>query len=64
MGISNSVATQIRLSENLYAEVKAMALETGSSLNSTMLHLMHLGLRIYKDSITLHSQCLNHKEDK
>ena len=46
--------TPVRMADSFYEEIKALANETGASVNSMMLHLMGLGLRIYKDGATIH----------
>ena len=47
------VISQIRISEPMHSKLKSISEETGSSMNSTMLHMMHLGLRIYEDSVVI-----------
>ena len=55
-GKKDHVNSQIRIPESIHNELKNIATESGSSLNSTMLMLLHLGMRIYKDSIILHPE--------
>ena len=56
------VNTQIRIPENMYFRLKELSNETGGSLNSTMLHLMHLGLRIYDDGFTVNPANREHRQ--
>ena len=64
MSAKDTVTTQIRIPENLYTRVKALSGETGGNLNSTMLHLMHLGLRIFNDGVTIHPrQCEENRQE-
>ena len=53
MASNNSITTQIRIPEKLYLEIKEISSETGGNLNSTMLHLIHVGKRIYSDGFII-----------
>jgi len=51
--MEGKVCTQFRIAEALYAEVKELADAVGDSINGTMLHLMKLGLRLYKEGVVI-----------
>ena len=56
MGNKASVTTQIRIPEEMHTELKALSADAGNSLNATMLNLIYLGLRMYRDAVILYPQ--------
>ena len=43
--MKDKFVTQIRMSDDLHGRIMRIADETGDSMNGTMLHLLHLGLK-------------------
>jgi len=52
----NFIATQIRIPEDLHKQIKDVSESVGDSQNGTMLHLIALGLRLYKYGVTIPSE--------
>ena len=51
--MNEKVTMQIRLSQHLYDEIRRIAEETGDSINGTLMHVAHLGLRMYKEGVLI-----------
>lgn len=47
------VKSQIRMSDAMHARIMRIANETGDSMNGTMLHLIHLGLKLYETPVSV-----------
>lgn len=47
------ISTQIRLPAEFHAEINAIAKRDGMSLNSTMLMLMRLGMKLYESDVVV-----------
>lgn len=50
------ISTQIRLPADYHAEINQIAKRDGLSLNSTMLMLMRLGLKVYGGYVSINFQ--------
>jgi len=45
---ANYVSTTIRVPPKLLEEIKRLSAEIGDSQNGTMLHLIYMGMKVYK----------------
>lgn len=62
MNKKNIISTQIRLPENLYAEVKQEAEEMGVSINAHLMELIWLGIKARKSFPILPLEHQSHHE--
>ena len=53
--MNNTVKTQIRMSTELHQQIMRICNQTGDSMNGTMLHLIHLGLKVYGSELRIES---------
>ena len=53
--MNNAVKTQIRMGADLHQQIMRICDKTGDSMNGTMLHLIHLGLKVYDSELRIAS---------
>lgn len=48
-----TTATTIRVPDKMLEEIKNLAIDVGDSQNGTMLHLMYLGMKVYRSNLNI-----------